>query len=460
MSILQKANLGVAPGGAGGDDQRTANMRFNANVDALAARLPLEYTYLSDNSDLQPGHVGTRFCLVMDKAGKVVRFPNASSVPQNACFHLFNLGQAVTIAVQPGDGASVSILNNGDWAKYVSDGGTYWHVVERGRVSWNETVGGDLAVGGSLTVARDETVNGSLTVNGRLFVPEGSAKAPGIAFLNDGAPDTGFFHISDGVFGITCNTQEVVRYGPGAVSYNVRPTFGGKVPWDSGNLASPWHAGNFSPANYAALSGAKFTGSVYVNSAGPNVGGSRLVVGASGPEWPVEFNNAYTGSSSGGVMLMQACSTATQFAQFFYFSSIVGAITHNGSSVSYNTASDYRLKENIVPVTGATERLMKMRPARFNFINDPNKLKVDGFIAHELQAVVPYAVTGEKDAVEYRPSFVEDYDPEDVQPADVTGVSEVIVPQTVDHSKLVPLLAAALQEAIRRIEVLEVKKGT
>lgn len=242
-----------------------------------------------------------------------------------------------------------------------------------------------------------------------------------------------------------------ILYLQGTPDYSGRPTYAGKVPWDSGN---------FNPAGYAALSGAKFSGSVYVNSGGPNVGGSRVVVGSSGPEWPVEFNNSYTGSSGAGVMLMQACSTATQFAQFFYFSTIVGSITHNGSSVSYNTASDYRLKENIMPLAGATERLMKMKPSRFNFISDPSKTEVDGFIAHELQAVTPYAVTGEKDAVEYIPLFGRDFDPEDVQPEDVDGVSEVIVPQTVDHSKLVPLLTAALMETVKRVDELEAKVGS
>jgi hypothetical protein len=113
----------------------------------------------------------------------------------------------------------------------------------------------------------------------------------------------------------------------------------------------------------------------------------------------------------------------------------VGAIQTSGSSTSYNTSSDYRLKENVVPLTNAVSRLNQLRVHRFNFIADPGKT-VDGFIAHEAQAVVPECATGTKDAVN-----------EDGNP----------VYQGIDQSKLVPLLTAALQEAIAKIETLEAK---
>jgi len=111
----------------------------------------------------------------------------------------------------------------------------------------------------------------------------------------------------------------------------------------------------------------------------------------------------------------------------------VGTISTNGSTTSYNTTSDYRLKENIVPLTGAIDRLQEIPVYRFNFIADPDKT-VDGFIAHEAQAVVPECVTGTKDEVD-----------EDGNP----------VYQGIDQSKLVPLLTAALQEALAKIEDLE-----
>jgi hypothetical protein len=113
----------------------------------------------------------------------------------------------------------------------------------------------------------------------------------------------------------------------------------------------------------------------------------------------------------------------------------VGSITQNGSATAYNTSSDYRLKENVVPLTGAIDRVNQLQVHRFNFIADPDRT-VDGFIAHEAQEVVPECVTGEKDAVD-----------DEGNP----------VYQGIDQSKLVPLLTAALQEALAKIEALEAK---
>ena len=114
---------------------------------------------------------------------------------------------------------------------------------------------------------------------------------------------------------------------------------------------------------------------------------------------------------------------------------LVGNITTNGSATAFNTSSDYRLKENVVPLNGAIDRINDLQVCRFNFIADPDHT-VDGFIAHEAQAVVPECVTGEKDAVD-----------DDGNP----------VYQGIDQSKLVPLLTAALQEAIGELQVLKAK---
>ena len=66
----------------------------------------------------------------------------------------------------------------------------------------------------------------------------------------------------------------------------------------------------------------------------------------------------------------------------------VGYIVTSGTTTGYNTSSDYRLKENVVAVSDGIARLKQLQPSRFNFIADPNKT-VDGFIAHEVQDVVP-----------------------------------------------------------------------
>jgi len=113
----------------------------------------------------------------------------------------------------------------------------------------------------------------------------------------------------------------------------------------------------------------------------------------------------------------------------------VGDIVVNSGGTAYNTTSDYRLKENIVPLTGAVDRLNQLQVHRFNFIADPDTT-VDGFIAHEAQEVVPECATGTKDEVD-----------DEGNP----------VYQGIDQSKLVPLLTAALQEAIAKIEALETR---
>jgi hypothetical protein len=112
----------------------------------------------------------------------------------------------------------------------------------------------------------------------------------------------------------------------------------------------------------------------------------------------------------------------------------VGSIDVTTTSTSYNTSSDYRLKEDWQPMTGASERLMDLKPVNFAWKVDGSR--VDGFLAHEAQAVVPEAVTGEKDAV------------------DADGNPKY---QGIDQSKLVPLLTAALQEALTEIASMKAR---
>lgn len=128
-------------------------------------------------------------------------------------------------------------------------------------------------------------------------------------------------------------------------------------------------------------------------------------------------------------------STTGGLIRFRYNGSTIGSITNDTSSVTYNTSSDYRLKENVVTDWDATTRLKQLKPSRFNFKVDKDKT-VDGFLAHEVSSIVPEAVSGEKDAV------------------DKDGN---IDPQGIDQSKLVPLLTKALQEAISEIDTLKEK---
>jgi len=115
-------------------------------------------------------------------------------------------------------------------------------------------------------------------------------------------------------------------------------------------------------------------------------------------------------------------------------SNIGGVAQASSSSVSYNTTSDYRLKENVVSLEGATARLLQLQPKRFEWISDTDGAVWDGFLAHEVQLVVPEAITGTKDEVD----------------ADGNPVY-----QGIDQSKLVPLLVATIKELEARITALE-----
>ena len=134
----------------------------------------------------------------------------------------------------------------------------------------------------------------------------------------------------------------------------------------------------------------------------------------------------------------------------------IGGITCTNTNTAFPTSSDYRLKENVVPLTGAIDRLKQIPVHRFNFTASP-EITQDGFLAHELQPVVPLAVSGTKDEVKSLPkkdengSFVYD----EVDGEKIPVMEEVPEYQTVDYSKVVPLLTAALQEALAEIETLK-----
>ena len=139
---------------------------------------------------------------------------------------------------------------------------------------------------------------------------------------------------------------------------------------------------------------------------------------------------------------------------FLNDSAIAGYVNINGAtSVQYITSSDYRLKENVVTDWDATTRLKQLKPSRFNFIAEADRT-VDGFLAHEVQAVVPEAISGTKDAMTAEVLYVEgDELPDGKVVGDVKTASEPDY-QGIDQSKLVPLLVKALQEQQATIEAL------
>jgi hypothetical protein len=152
---------------------------------------------------------------------------------------------------------------------------------------------------------------------------------------------------------------------------------------------------------------------------------SNVVGGVGGHSLVIDAANQNLG--------IKTASGNQQAVRFANDTTAVGSINLTTTSTSYATSSDYRLKENVVDLTGALDRVDQLEPKRFNFIADA-ETTVDGFIAHEVQSVIPEAVTGEKDAVddEGNPQY-----------------------QGIDQSKIVPLLVGAIKELKAEIETLK-----
>jgi hypothetical protein len=193
---------------------------------------------------------------------------------------------------------------------------------------------------------------------------------------------------------------------------------------------------------------------------------------------------AFSGSSnclqieSNGELDIGTNTTAGRYKiKFFNPNGFVGNIATNGSATQYNTSSDYRLKTDAQPMIGASARVQALNPVNFEWIADGSR--VDGFLAHEAQEVVPESVTGTKDAMrdeeyEVTPAVYEDIVIEAVLDDEgneleaerteqnlvteaVMGTRSVPDYQGIDQSKLVPLLTAALQEALNKIDDMETR---
>jgi len=159
------------------------------------------------------------------------------------------------------------------------------------------------------------------------------------------------------------------------------------------------------------------------------VDGSSVDVffGASSTTYPTGANFVHINEQSGVSMVIGGHSGTHTVLQFRHNgSATVGSVVINASSTTYNTSSDYRLKENVDYDFTALDRVVQLKPARFNFIADADTT-VDGFLAHEVQEIVPEAVTGEKDG-------------------------ETM--QGMDYGRITPLLVKAIQEQQTLIESL------
>jgi hypothetical protein len=163
--------------------------------------------------------------------------------------------------------------------------------------------------------------------------------------------------------------------------------------------------------------------------------GNLLVGGTASQSGIAKSYIQFNSNSQYGLEIKDVGAGATGTLCIFYRgSTLLGSITTGGTTTAYNTSSDYRLKHDIQPMTGALAKVAQLKPVTYKWNADDSQSQ--GFIAHELQEVVPECVTGEKDAVD-----------KDGKP----------VYQGIDTSFLVATLTAALQEAVAEINSLKAR---
>jgi hypothetical protein len=289
-------------------------------------------------------------------------------------------------------------------------------------------------------------INGTTGISG----VDGSAGTPAVQGSDT---NTGVFYPAADTVGVSTGGTERMRIdssgnvGIGTTS----PIAQSQLTVASKSLSVTGSDGNFSAGGVramvdfaggtqmriGALDGGTATATTlaFLTSPGSAGGNERMRIDSSGNlllntttvRNSARFTIDYNGASAQGLVLNNTdTGSASQLAMQFYRGatpSVVGQITTTNSATAYVTSSDYRLKENITPITGALAKVQALKPVTYKWKIDGSDS--DGFIAHELAEVCPQAVYGEKDAVN------SDGD---------------IVPQGIDTSFLVATLTAAIQE--------------
>jgi hypothetical protein len=298
-----------------------------------------------------------------------------------------------------------------------------------------------LQTGGTTAVTVDASQNvtlaGTLTATGVTTVPAGTVSAPAITTTGD--TNTGIFFPAADTIAFTEGGAESMRIDSS-----------GNVGIGTSSPAQKLHVagvGQFVSTNTMYVNPNYDTGVAAIqvsNNAGlvfatNNIERARidssgnLLVGTTSNPTTNRINVSWNNASVGGMRFSPSSTSYNQSAIEFYDagSTRVGYIYSTGSATTYSTSSDYRLKENIAPMQNALNLVQQLKPVTYNWKADGSDGQ--GFIAHELQAVVPDCVTGEKDAVE---TYTDEDGNEQTRPAY----------QGIDTSFLVATLTAAIQE--------------
>jgi len=282
------------------------------------------------------------------------------------------------------------------------------------------------------TVGTTQLQNG-LTVN----FADGSAAAPSIT--NDGDTNTGIFFPAADTIAFAEGGAEVMRIDSS-----------GNVGIGTASPAANLHVSSSGNTEVrSATTGANYTTFRLQNSTNDysmqirtdvsnawvlrdeTAGANRLVVDTNGKLGINTGGAAYGGTvfrlgvndSNYCIAVNATAGGTTDMIDFYSSGTFAGKVSSNGATTAYNTSSDYRLKEDITPLTGALTKVSALKPVTFKWKLDGNL--GEGFIAHELAEVCPYAVNGEKDEVDSEGN---------------------IRAQSIDTSFLVATLTAAIQE--------------
>ena len=316
---------------------------------------------------------------------------------------------------------------------------------------------GNVAVGNNLTVTGTSTLTGAVTATASIATPVHSSptsltlqtNGTTTAMTIDTSQNVGIATTSpknplDVLGDISCSSNNGFNsnlYYSGGWKY-IGNGYGGfmKLADSSGaitfNITSSSN-GSGSGASAAPLERMRIdsSGNVSIATTSPLAGAKFSITQSAASAWTgfMQGANAY-----GCLGITNTSGTASYSAITFFnngtsFSSC-GVITVSGTTTSYNTSSDYRLKENVAPMTTGLATISALKPVTYDWIS--TKEKGEGFIAHELAEVIPQAVTGEKDAL------------------DKDGRVE---PQGVDYSKIVVHLVAAIQELSAKNDALEAR---
>lgn len=245
----------------------------------------------------------------------------------------------------------------------------------------------------------------------------------------------------------------------GASALSANTTGGNNTALGSGSLQSNTTSSNNTAVGYqAGYSITTGSNNTIIGSYTGNQGGldirtaSNYIVlsdGSGNPRQVINNNGqaliGVTSTFGNGILQLGGASAETlsiqkgannYFIGFYNSSAVVGSISYNGTLTIYATTSDYRLKENVQAMTGALATVSQLNPVTYDWIG--SKVVGQGFIAHELQSVIPDAVIGTKDAIDEKGNPIY---------------------QQIDTSVVVATLTAAIQELNAKVTALEAKLG-